>query len=352
MQALKDAGVAPEWVQIGNEINPGMMLPLGSITNPSNLVQLIQAGSSAAKSVFPGIKVVIHVAQACEIYIFRSFGCNSRRIYRCNICLAAFDYQLNVGGEKISKFTTPVQLSMKLDSANIKPGITAVYYLDDNNKLNFVGGKCSTGEIVVDVTHFSKYVAMNLTKTFSDVSNDNWLNDPANNYLAKGVARLIANGDSRGYFNPENTITRAEFAAFIARTLKLDTKDYEGLFTDVKADAWYAKEVEAVKRAGIIDGIGNSNFAPDKAITREEMAKMIMTAYTKLTSKSSDDLISGISSSFTDTNDVHNWAQKYVAALEKLGIISGYDGKYKPLDNSTRAQSLKVIIELAEKAGI
>lgn len=66
MNALKDADVTPEWVQIGNEINNGMLHPLGSYSNTSNLVQLIQAGSSAAKAVFPGIKVIIHRASGAE----------------------------------------------------------------------------------------------------------------------------------------------------------------------------------------------------------------------------------------------------------------------------------------------
>ncbi|GGF90283.1 hypothetical protein GCM10010912_39290 [Paenibacillus albidus] len=66
MNALKEAGVTPEWVQIGNEINNGMLHPLGSYSNTSNLVQLIQAGSSAAKAVFPGIKVIIHRANGAE----------------------------------------------------------------------------------------------------------------------------------------------------------------------------------------------------------------------------------------------------------------------------------------------
>ncbi|WP_051251125.1 glycosyl hydrolase 53 family protein [Paenibacillus harenae] len=66
MNALKEAGVTPEWVQIGNEINNGMMHPLGAYSNTSNLVQLIQAGSSAAKAVFPDIKVIIHRSSGAE----------------------------------------------------------------------------------------------------------------------------------------------------------------------------------------------------------------------------------------------------------------------------------------------
>lgn len=66
MQALKTAGVTPEWVQIGNEINNGMMHPLGSYSNTANLVELIQAGSHAAKAVFPETKIIIHRANGAD----------------------------------------------------------------------------------------------------------------------------------------------------------------------------------------------------------------------------------------------------------------------------------------------
>ncbi|WNS46321.1 glycosyl hydrolase 53 family protein [Paenibacillus sp. MMS20-IR301] len=66
MNALKTAGVTPEWVQIGNEINNGMMHPLGSYSNTENLVQLIQAGSSAARAVFPATKIIIHRANGAD----------------------------------------------------------------------------------------------------------------------------------------------------------------------------------------------------------------------------------------------------------------------------------------------
>lgn len=66
MTALKTAGVTPEWVQIGNEINNGMMHPLGSYSNTANLVELIQAGSHAAKAVFPETKIIIHRANGAD----------------------------------------------------------------------------------------------------------------------------------------------------------------------------------------------------------------------------------------------------------------------------------------------
>lgn len=61
LNALKKVGVTPEWVQIGNETTPGMMLPVGSVDNPVQLTQLNNAGYDAVKSVFPESKVIVHL---------------------------------------------------------------------------------------------------------------------------------------------------------------------------------------------------------------------------------------------------------------------------------------------------
>ncbi|GKX67626.1 glycosyl hydrolase 53 family protein [Inconstantimicrobium mannanitabidum] len=73
MTKLKDAGVTPEWVQVGNEINPGMLLPMGSFNNPSNLAQLINSGYDAVKAVSPASKVIIHRANGYDNANFRNF---------------------------------------------------------------------------------------------------------------------------------------------------------------------------------------------------------------------------------------------------------------------------------------
>lgn len=52
LTALKSVGVTPEWVQIGNETTPGMMLPMGSVDNPLQLTELNNAGYDAVKEVF------------------------------------------------------------------------------------------------------------------------------------------------------------------------------------------------------------------------------------------------------------------------------------------------------------
>lgn len=59
--ALQKVGVVPEWVQVGNETTPGMMLPMGSVDNPEQLTRLNNAGYDAVKSVCPDAKVIVHL---------------------------------------------------------------------------------------------------------------------------------------------------------------------------------------------------------------------------------------------------------------------------------------------------
>lgn len=61
---LKSAGASPEMVQIGNEINPGLMLPDGSTANWDNLSLLLNQGYHAVKSSQPSTQVMLHFANA------------------------------------------------------------------------------------------------------------------------------------------------------------------------------------------------------------------------------------------------------------------------------------------------
>jgi beta-galactosidase len=59
---LQQQGTTPDMVQIGNEINHGIVWPEGSVSNPDQLAQLLNAGTAAVKSVDPNIIMMLHVA--------------------------------------------------------------------------------------------------------------------------------------------------------------------------------------------------------------------------------------------------------------------------------------------------
>ncbi len=62
MNALKAQGTLPDMVQVGNEINHGMVWPEGNVSNPDQLAQLINAGVYAVKTVAPSTVILLHLA--------------------------------------------------------------------------------------------------------------------------------------------------------------------------------------------------------------------------------------------------------------------------------------------------
>ncbi len=80
MTALLAAGVTPQYVQVGNEINSGMLWPIGSVgsttANGNNFTQitgLINQGYSAVKAVSPTSQVVVHIAGISNLSDFEWF---------------------------------------------------------------------------------------------------------------------------------------------------------------------------------------------------------------------------------------------------------------------------------------
>lgn len=69
---LKNNNISPEWVQVGNETNDGMLWPDGRASvNMSNFAQLVNAGYDAVKSVFPDAKVIVHISNGYDNNLFR-----------------------------------------------------------------------------------------------------------------------------------------------------------------------------------------------------------------------------------------------------------------------------------------
>jgi len=72
MNALKTSGITPEWVQIGNETNDGMLWPDGKAsTNMVNFAQLVNTGYDAVKSVSDSSKVIVHISNGFDNNLFR-----------------------------------------------------------------------------------------------------------------------------------------------------------------------------------------------------------------------------------------------------------------------------------------
>ncbi|WP_308533573.1 S-layer homology domain-containing protein [uncultured Peptoniphilus sp.] len=143
-------------------------------------------------------------------------------------------------------------------------------------------------------------------------------------------------------FKPNEKITRAEFVTILGRRAGIDPSTFElKKFKDVDSKKYYSPYIAWALENKIVFGIDEDTFAPDKEITREEMAAFLVRF---------EDLINlnlkkeKEGKNFKDAKEISTWAKDSVEKLSKLNIIEGMgDGKFSPKTNLTRAQIASVI---------
>ena len=110
LNALKSAGITPEWVQVGNEVTNGMIWPDGKIENNNftNFVQLFNAGYASVKNVFPDAKVILHIDNGYDAARFKWFfdGMKAAGCKYDVIGMSIFPSYVLEGGKEVPISTT------------------------------------------------------------------------------------------------------------------------------------------------------------------------------------------------------------------------------------------------------
>lgn len=176
---------------------------------------------------------------------------------------------------------------------------------------------------------------------FEDMQN-HWAKDTVNTLATYGYIEGIGNNQ----YAPNSDLTRAQFVKMITDTYHLTAPKYDGAFSDVKGDEWFASSVTIANKLGLLDTaltVGGT-FKPDQAITREEAASIAAkAAVSKEAEKTAE--VSG----FTDDADITVWAKPAVKDAAEYGLIKGYDdGSYKPKNHITRAEAAQILMRVAE----
>ncbi len=258
-----------------------------------------------------------------------------------------FDFALDIDDTKISEFKKPVKITMEFDNSKAKDKnkLGVYYFNEDTDNWDYVGGNVNEdGTITFETEHFSKYTVMEYNKSFTDIS-DHW----AKYDIEVMASKHIANGITEETFAPNKNITRAEFASLLTRALDLPIVDSKPSFTDVD-NAWYSDAVKSAYSAKIINGIDDTQFAPNQNITREQMAAMLIRAYTYATGKKIEDLYTTAEVKFSDEGAVSKWARSNVRLAASLKLMNGKTDKaFVPKDNATRAEAITVIKRLLEE---
>ncbi len=170
---------------------------------------------------------------------------------------------------------------------------------------------------------------------FTDVADTHWAKNEIE-YLYKNG---IINGKSEHIFDPDSSVTRAEFVALVARSLGGNEEKYASSFEDVFENAWYADYVQTALRLGLISE--DKLFRPNDNITREEVAKILLNT-AELKEKA--DIPEEYELSFGDASEISDWAKEYVRGCAYLKMFVGDEnGCFNPKNSLTRAETAMVV---------
>ncbi|MCQ1529470.1 InlB B-repeat-containing protein [Lutispora saccharofermentans] len=221
-----------------------------------------------------------------------------------------------------------------------------ICYIDGSgNMITVPNGRYdqTAGTMTFSSTRFGRYAAAYVYKTFDDLSMTEWARKAIETMASKG----ILTGTGLNTYSPAGNITRADYLAFLIKTLGL-TASFEDNFEDVKSGAYYYEAIGVAKKLGIAAGSGNNQFKPQESISRQDM--MVLTAralekFKKFKVMGNTSALDG----FSDKGDIYDYAAESLAALVREGLITGFGNKLNPHSRVTRAEAAVFLYRIYNK---
>ncbi|WP_281883529.1 bacterial Ig-like domain-containing protein [Paenibacillus sp. YYML68] len=261
-----------------------------------------------------------------------------------------YEFDIQVDGKTIS-WSNPdaavqVAIPYKRSEQETNPAFIVVWYIDPAGTIiPVVNGKYNEadGQVYFKTNHFSQYTVTYNPKTFADVAG-HWAKAEVDVMAAKGVI----NGVTEQSFEPNSSITRADFTLLLVRALGLTSSSKTSAsFSDVASTDYYYNEIGIAKQLGLVNGKDDGRFEPKASITRQDMiviASRALQAASKL----------GVSAAgtseldaFADRETIAAYAKSHIAAMVKAGFVQGDDQKnVNPLAKTTRAEAAVLIYRL------
>lgn len=177
---------------------------------------------------------------------------------------------------------------------------------------------------------------------FNDMENHVWAKEATLALYNAGVLNGV--GDNK--FEPDRPVSREEFLKMIVGGFDISTlSDNDVYFSDVNNQEWYYPFIKVGVNAGIIKGMDDNTFGIGALISRQDMTVML---YRALSAKT-DIAVGGGSSKFEDFDTVADYAKDAVAFAEITGIVNGMgDGNFYPENNATRAEAAVILYRAIE----
>ena len=173
---------------------------------------------------------------------------------------------------------------------------------------------------------------------FADVKPGDWFYDSVKAVVEQG----LMNGTGQTTFAPDMDTSRAMIATIIWRLADSPEPKAALTYPDCVADSWYAKAVAWCSEQGVVKGYGNGSFGPDDPITREQLAAML---YRYASSPATRNTLN----SFTDADQAGSWAMDALCWAVEKGILTGKGGGVlDPTGLATRAEAAAMLTRFCE----
>ena len=177
---------------------------------------------------------------------------------------------------------------------------------------------------------------------FPDVTEGDWFYDAVRYAYETGLMDGV--GDS--LFAPNSETTRAQLVTILYRLEGEPEVSGTSGFTDVEDGTWYTDAVAWAAANGIVNGVSETEFAPGKDITREQLATIL---FRYAEAKGYDVSARADLSAYTDADQIQSYAAESVAWAVAEGLIQGFeDNTLRPAGNATRAQIATILMRFCE----
>ena len=192
-------------------------------------------------------------------------------------------------------------------------------------------------------TYTADFTAPNCpSAAFADVSTDDWFHEAVDYVVTNG----LMNGISANLFAPEADMNRAQIVTILYRLAGSPEVTAPADFADVPAGEFYSNAVAWAVANGITNGVSETAFNPNGAVSREQMVTFLY-RYMKLTG--ADVTASGDLSAYTDAASVSDWAVEAMSWAVENDIINGVEPDVlAPAMNTNRAQIATILMRLAK----
>ena len=219
------------------------------------------------------------------------------------------------------------------------------HYDEDAEALNFEAAAKidEDGSVTIPFSHASQYAividthshaTVDVSDLFIDIAPDAWYKDAIQYAYDNGLMTGVSDTE----FAPEATTTRAMIVSILARLEGVESAQAAG-FADVDDNDWYATAVNWAANVGVVNGYEDNTFRPNTAITREQLAAILMNyaAYKGEDVSNRADL-----TSYTDQPST--WAEEAMSWAVAEGLISGVTADtLQPQGAATRAQVAAIL---------